>query len=388
MSKEMHLWRAVFLAVLGAGAVGAQEPPAAGTVPITFLPPPLERATYSLGIYEASTRRLVRRLGEFAPEGAFTAGLNGLITRWDRKDDAGRTVPPGRYAAHGYAVGPLRVEGVAFLGNDWVGADESLRVKHVEAIRPAADGRGVVASVTLADGSAEDLSLSPDGDVLSRQPAEPAAAAGPAPGKDRTAWSAEGNAGFIQRAANDTVLRRLPTAAGDPLPRAVVASTSEDRIYLLEEKDGWQRLRGLSWVDAREENGQSVSTWQTEFERNIRRPELPEAAHPVELTLEENPLTPGKPAHVGVTAGFDERGSYLQTTDGLRLRRISERLHLSAARLVRAAKGLTVYQFDGAAWDEFSVTGVNAIMGFDAGDFDVTAAGEKPGPKPTEPPDR
>ncbi len=351
----------------------------AGTVQITFLPPPLEHATYSLGIYEANSRRLVRRLCEFAPEGAFTAGLNGLITRWDRKDDEGKTVPPGRYAARGYAVGPLKVEGVAFHGNDWVDADENLRVKHVESIRPAADDKGVIASVTLADGASLDLTLSADGNVQSRQPAAPSPTA---PGKDNTTWTAEGDSGFIQHGADGTVLRRLATAPGDPLPRAIVASTGEDRIYLLEEKDGWQRLRGLSWVDAKE----GVSTWQTAFERNIRPFDLPEAPKSVEVTLGENPLSPGKSAHANLAAGFDAAGSYLQTLDGLRLRRISDRSHLTAARLVRA-KGLAFYQSDGAAWDEFSVTGASGMMTFDAGDFDVTATGEKPGPKPSEPPD-
>lgn len=369
-------------ALLLAFGATAQEP-APGTVQITFLPPPLEHAAYSVGIYEANSRRLIRRLCEYAPEGAFTAGLNGLITHWDRRDDEGRLAPPGRYAARGYAVGPLKVEGVAFRGNDWAAADENLRVKHVESIRLAPDGKGLIAAVTLAGGAVSDLTLSPDGDLLSRQPAAPVS-----PGKESPAWTADADAGFIQRAPDGTVLRRLATAPGDPLPRAIVASAAEDRIYLLEEKDGWQRLRALSWVDAKQEDGQPVSTWQTVFERNIRRPELPPAAPAVEVALEENPLSPGKPSHAHLTAGFDPAGSYLQTADGLRLRRISDRLGLSAARLVRGAKGLTFLQFDGAAWDEFSISGTSAMMTFDAGDFDVTGAGEKPAQKPTEPPDR
>lgn len=373
-------------ALLLALASAVAQEPAAGTVQITFLPPPLEHATYSIGVYEANSRRLVRRLCEFAPESVFAAGLNGLITRWDRRDDEGRVVPPGRYAARGYAVGPLRVEGVAFHGNDWVDADENLRVKHVESIRLAADGKGLIAAATLAGGAATDLTLSPDGDLLSRQPAAPAPPAAAPPGKDGATWTAEGDAGFIQHAADGTVLRRLAPVAGEPLPRAIVASTTEDRIYLLEESEGWQRLRALSRVDAKQENGQPVSTWQTVFERNIRRAELPEAAHPVEVTLDENPLAPGKPPHANLTAGFDQTGSYLQTVDGLRLRRVSDRPHLSAARLVRG-KGLAFYQFDGAAWDEFSIAGASAMMTFDAGDFEVTAAGEKPAPKPSEPPD-
>lgn len=370
---------AVGLLLLPGGAGLAQD----ATVPVTFLPPPLEGATYSLGIYEANSRRLVRRLHEFAPESAFAAGLNGLITRWDRRDDAGRLVPPGRYTGRGYAVRPLQIAGVAFHGNDWVEQDENLRVKHVDSIRLAPDGRGLLASVKMADDAPVELTLAPDGEVSGRRPApSPAEAASP---QDASRWTAQGEAGVIQRAADGAILRRLAPVPGDPLPRAVVAATGEDRIYLLEEKDGWQRLRALVWVDAREENGQPVSTWQTVFERNIRRPEPPPATRPVDLALGENPLSPGRPSHVHLSAAFDAEGSYLQTVDGLRLRRISDRSHLTAAWLVRG-EGLAFFQTDAAASDEFSIAGASEMMTFDAGEIELTPAGEKPPPAAPEPP--
>lgn len=37
-------------------------------------------------------------------------GADGLITKWDGKDDHGQDRPPGKYHARGYSVGPLRVE--------------------------------------------------------------------------------------------------------------------------------------------------------------------------------------------------------------------------------------------------------------------------------------
>ena len=106
-------------------------------VPISFLPPPLETATYSLGIYDAKSGKLVRRLQEAATENAFTVGLNGLITSWDGKDDAGKAVPPGRYAARGYAVGALKVEGEDILGNDWAADDENLRLERIVEASPS-----------------------------------------------------------------------------------------------------------------------------------------------------------------------------------------------------------------------------------------------------------
>ena len=59
-------------------------------------------------------------------------------------------------------------------------------------------------------------------------------------------------------------------------------------------------------------------------------------------------------------------------------------------KLVRAeAKGtLTLFQNDGAAWEEFSIAGADEMMSFDAGEFEMTANGEKPGEtKAAEPPD-
>ncbi len=86
-------------------------------------------------------RRLARRPDRIA----FTVGLNGLITSWDGKDDDGKPLPPGKYAARGYAVGQLKVEGEAILGNDWAQQDETLRVRGVEAIAGVPEDEGLTA---------------------------------------------------------------------------------------------------------------------------------------------------------------------------------------------------------------------------------------------------
>ncbi len=79
----------------------AQEAPPApkvSGVQITFLPPPME-GTLSLGVF-TKAGKLVRTLKrEAVVEKDFTLGLNGLITQWDGKDDAGHTVPPGSLRA-------------------------------------------------------------------------------------------------------------------------------------------------------------------------------------------------------------------------------------------------------------------------------------------------
>jgi hypothetical protein len=423
-------------------ATPAAPPPGRAAVTIEFLPPPLDNATYSLGIYEAKSGKLVRRLREIAPESAFVVGTNGLVTKWDGKDDNGQPVPPGRYAARGYAVGPMTVAGVDILGNDWA-ADEDLRIRRVKAITVLEDDTSLAILAEMAGGRSEVASFeSPKGELRWHKPMPVDLSAGPPSGGrvpslavaggtiiaedtgsseyfdtgdgatgmafdvmigDRPANGSYGKEGTIWKIENGVLnqyskggerLRQLLPKAGEPIPVAVAASKFNDRLYLLEEKPGWQRLRGLSWVETKEEDGRKVSTWQTFFERNIRAPDaalgLAGPPVPVELRLVENPLEPGKPQTVSLTAGFDAKGSYLTTARGLRLRQISQRPHLQGAKLMpgKAVDSLTFFETDVAAWDEFSIKGANQMMAFDAGEFELTAAGEKPPPeKAPEPPD-
>jgi hypothetical protein len=77
-------------------------------VRISFVPPPLE-GTISLGIYD-KTGKLVRVLHQQANLDNFTIGADALVTQWDGKADDGLDLPAGRYRAHGYLVGQLKVE--------------------------------------------------------------------------------------------------------------------------------------------------------------------------------------------------------------------------------------------------------------------------------------
>ena len=435
---------AAFLVLIGSPAVPAQEPKTpSASIQVTFLPPPLEHATYSLGIFDAKTNHLVRHLQEIASEKDFTVGLNGLITTWDGKDDDGKPVPPGRYAARGYAVGPLKVEGVGIVDNDWASSDESLRIKRILALTlvPANDDVAVMAA--MADGSVQVMRFSqPGGELLWKgvpmlKPLKAAATDGQSPaqlitdgrllyaslggsgeaystedghagyknfnlrtsepgtGANRTRWKIEDGT-LVQSSDSAQPGEKLRELAADPdglVPTDVAPSETDDRLYLLEEKPGWQRLRGLSWLETREENGRPVSTWKTFFERNIRQPEpssLRAKPDPVEISLAENPLVPGKPQTIRLVAAFDARGSYLATGGGLRLRRVSERPNLQSAHLTRGKTSGTVsfFQSDGAATDEFSIGGVRDMMEFDGGEFELTATGEKPADtRAAEPPD-
>ncbi|MEO6785760.1 MAG: hypothetical protein ABI318_06470, partial [Chthoniobacteraceae bacterium] len=144
--------RFAFIAVLLALVFAAV---AQDSVPIIFLPPPMEGAgTISLGIFDAAGK-LVRVLHREAAMEEFKQGENGLITHWDGRDDAGQPVARGKYGVRGWLVGNLGVEGVAFHGNDWI-KEESPRFTRVISVKGV--GRDEV-QVTLrtADGKEETL---------------------------------------------------------------------------------------------------------------------------------------------------------------------------------------------------------------------------------------
>ena len=430
----------------------------AASIQISFLPPPLEHATYSLGIYDAKNGALVRHLQEFAPEGAFTVGLNGLITNWDGKDGHDKLLPPGKYVARGYAVGPMKVEGEAILGNDWAATDKSFRPIFIDAIGCAPEDDDLIVSAQVPhytdvvrfsgkDGrllwrhmlptgddvnhpgppvpSTQSTLVLFGGDVLIGVGGRPSFAINAAdgkgslrrapetgmsseqmrgvsvPGKDGTTWKVEGGE-LHQLSASGEVLRSLVPAEGEPRCVKVAASTANDKLYLLERlpSANWERVRGLSWVESKEENGKKISTWQTFFERNIGPPSaalglgnpLPVLGDwrsaEIEVTLVANPLSPpDEHTQAKLVALCDGAGTYLATSDGLRLRQISQKYNLRTIKLTKgeAADSLRFFQSDGAAWDEFSIKGVKEMMAFDAGEFELTATGEKPAEKAAEP---
>lgn len=84
------------------------SPSPARSVRISFVPPPMD-GTISLGVYDQAGK-IVRVLHQNAQLSDFMIGPDALVTRWDGKDDGHQDLPPGRYRAHGYLVGPLKRE--------------------------------------------------------------------------------------------------------------------------------------------------------------------------------------------------------------------------------------------------------------------------------------
>jgi hypothetical protein len=167
----------------------------------------------------------------------------------------------------------------------------------------------------------------------------------------------------------------------------VAASLTEDKIYLLEENLRLQRVRGLSLVATKSEGGQAtVSEWKVDFEKSIvahkdfsvvdgKPVASATSAGPPEkakIKLQANPLLNDDRVTVEMMVGFDADGSFLKTADGLPLCTISETQELRRTLLnLHGANTLDVFQDDAAVVEQFRVTGVDQMMSFDCGGFEL-----------------
>jgi hypothetical protein len=376
-------------------------------VRISFLPPPLD-GTISLGIYDAKGK-LVRVLHREADINEFDIGTDSLSTTWDGKDDTGENVPAGKYSAHGFVVGDLGIEGVGFFFNDWITADDSPRISKIRLLGMR-DG-DLLLGVELVnhdighavyDLAHKTIKLS-DSDALESSPSPtPAEVAGGSSidpvttvaGRNGTRWVIDRTAKgattteLKQFSPSGEFLRRLTVPANEPQPMAVAASMTEDKIYLLEESSAAQRVRGLSLLATKAEAGQpSVSDWKVDFEKSIvahkdfslvdgkpvaSPPASANAPEKVKIKLQPNPLVNDERVTVDLAIGFDEDGSFLKASDGLPLCSVSETPGLTRGVLTaHGSNALDVFQDDGAVVEQFRVTGVDQMMTFDCGGFEL-----------------
>src|SRR6266404_387612 len=102
---------------------------AARSVPLRFVPPPME-GTISLGIWD-SNDKLVRVLHREAKIDKFTVEENSLSTTWDGKDDVGENLSPGKYRARGYLVGKLKIDDAGKVASSPDTATDHVSVKLV-----------------------------------------------------------------------------------------------------------------------------------------------------------------------------------------------------------------------------------------------------------------
>ncbi|MFM8829557.1 MAG: hypothetical protein ACKOHM_00905 [Spartobacteria bacterium] len=129
-------------------AVSSIEAAPSETQDIAFAVP--GQGLITLGVFNKAGK-LVRILHAMDDEEAFRIGLNGYITQWDGRDDAGQKVPAGRYFLRGYLIGDVAVEGEAFHFNDWVSSAESPVPRRIEDFAMLPGGDLVIAGRTAAE---------------------------------------------------------------------------------------------------------------------------------------------------------------------------------------------------------------------------------------------
>jgi hypothetical protein len=156
---------------------------------------------------------------------------------------------------------------------------------------------------------------------------------------------------------------------------------------LLEENEAAQRVRCLSLAATKSEGAEEpVSEWKVEFEKWIyghkdfslvdgkpvaagAKADTPEK---VKIKLLPNPLLKDDRVTVELAVGIDDDGSFLKTADGLPLCTISETPALVRALVAaRGANGIDVFQDDTAVVEQFRITGVDQMMSFDCGGFEL-----------------
>ncbi len=395
------------LAVLTRGqeSITPTPSPSKRTVRISFLPPPLE-GTISLGIYDAKGK-LVRTLYREADINEFNIGTDALTTTWDGKNDEGENVPAGKYSAHGFAVGDIGIKSVGFFFNDFVTNAESPRIRHLSNVRLQDNELHVDADLP-GDERATLVCDPKQGAFLRKLPLEgaiPCNEKASLPkviqavdcdfGVNSTLWlidSLEGGARreIKQLSKTHELLQRIAIAENEPQPQAIAASTAEDRIFLVEQAPSSlvNRLRALSPAESKtaSPNGE-VSDWKTDFEKKIIEhrdfsvengkpiPNNPKSRFPPEkisVKLQPNPLLSDARVTVELAIGFDQDGSFLRTSDGLPLSTVSETPNLIRGLLVaHGSSALDLFQDDGAAVEQFRVTGLDQMMSFDCGSFEL-----------------
>ena len=163
-------------------------------------------------------------------------------------------------------------------------------------------------------------------------------------------------------------------------PKIITASTAADKIFLLEENEALQRVRGLTLsatTPASEPAQPSRSDWKVDFEKKIvRHPNFTivkgqpvvsgsdTTPEKIAVKLTANPLQKDKSETLEVSAGYDAESSFIQTTDGLPLQTISETPNLKRILLSpQNEKTIDVFQDDGAVVEQFRISGARSDHG-------------------------
>jgi hypothetical protein len=303
-------------------------------------------------------------------------------------------------------VGDLKIDGIGFFFNDFVTNDDSPRIRHLHGVR-LKDNELHLDADLLGDEKATIVCDPKQGAFLRKLPekivihcddtsppnvSEVLDCNG---GMNNTVWLIDNLEGGAQReikqlSKSHDLLRRMAIVESEPQPQSIAASTTEDRIFLVEgpPDSPVNRLRALSLSGSKTDGPKSeVSDWKTDFEKKIiehryfsiengkpisTNPKNKIPPEKISMKLQPNPLLADARATVELAVGFDEDGSFLKASDGLPLCGISETPKLTRALLAaHGSNALDVFQDDGAVVEQFRVIGVDQMMSFDCGGFEL-----------------
>src|SRR6476660_7081248 len=124
---------------------------------------------------------------------------------------------------------------------------------------------------------------------------------------------------------------------------------------------GRYHARGYLVGPIKREDLGETSTPPTEIEANV-----------VKVRLVRNPLRKDKRAVVELGIGFNSEGSYLKTSDGLPLLKISETPNVTRAGITaKSENAVDIWQDDGTSVHQFRISNVDQMMAFDCGEFEL-----------------
>jgi len=92
----------------------------------------------------------------------------------------------------------------------------------------------------------------------------------------------------------------------------------------------------------------------------------------VAVKLVTNPLVSDTRSVVDLGVGFDDKGTFLKTMDGLPLCTVSKSPNLIRGLITKdGEKSVDVWQDDGAVVEQLRVSNIDKMMAFDCGDFEL-----------------
>ena len=95
-------------------------------------------------------------------------------------------------------------------------------------------------------------------------------------------------------------------------------------------------------------------------------------ANIVKVRLVRNPLRKDKRPVVELGIGFNSDGTYLKTSDGLPLFKVSEIPTVTRAGIAaKSENAVNIWQDDGTSVHQFRISNVDQMMAFDCGEFEL-----------------